>query len=92
MRFPPKLYPPIISSQEYVLDCSMTLSCWMVIVTHYFDATLLHVDASAMLRYFKRTNNYTATILPSTVPSLTRKDVEKVNECVKHSMEEGGTR
>ena len=61
-----------------------------VIVTRYFDATLLHVDAAAMLRYFKRTNPLAT--LPSTVPSLMGKDVEKVNEGAKRSMEEGGTR
>ena len=69
----------------------MTSSLLDVIVTCYFDATLLHVDAAAMLRYFNRTN-YPPTTLPLTVPSLTGKDVEKVNEGVKRSMEEGSTR
>ena len=35
---------------------------------------------------------YTPGTLPSTVPSLTGKDVEKANEGVRHSMEEVGTR
>ena len=61
-----------------------------IIVTRYFDATLLPVDAAAMLHYFKRINP--PATLPSTVPSLMGKDVEKVNEGVKCSMEEGGTR
>ena len=63
-----------------------------VIVTLYFDAMLLHVDAAAMLCYFKRTNTPATLSLPSTVPSLMGKDVEKGNEGVKHSMEEVGTR
>ena len=61
-----------------------------VILTCYFDATLLPVDAAAMLRYFKRTN-YPPITLPLTVPSLMGWDVEKVNEGVKHLMEEGST-
>ena len=69
----------------------MTSSLLDVIITCYFDATVLHVDAAAMLRYFKRTK-YPPTTLLLTVPSLTGKDVEKVNEGVKRSMEEGNTR
>ena len=42
-----------------------------------------------MLHYSKRTN--TPATLPSTVPSLMGKDVEKANVGVKRSMEEVGT-
>ena len=66
-------------------------SSWLdVIVTRYFDATLLHVDATTGLRYIKRTNS--PATLPLTVPSLMGKDAEKVNEGLKCSMEEGGNR
>ena len=51
---------------------------------------LPYVDAAAMLRYFNRPNTPATLLL--TVPSLTGKDVEKVNEGAKRSMEEGGTR
>ena len=68
----------------------MMLSLLDVVVTRYFDAMLLHMDAVAMLHYFKRTNPLAT--LPSTIPSLMGKDVDKVNKGVKRSMEEGGAR